>query len=106
MLAYTSLENIGKENTMPDNYNYYKEEMTRIIPVDQYGVSIQIRTTVGYTKWLQLNPESFKSLQETFFPVSKEDRALSALKKWLSLKRGQHAPAELVAETMGLLGVD
>lgn len=51
---------------MPEKFNYYKEEMTRILPVDEYGVSIQIRTTKGYTKWLALNPESFRELQSAF----------------------------------------
>ena len=92
---------------MPEKYNYYKDEMTRILPVDQYGVSIQIRTTKGHTKWLNLNPESFQTLQETFKEqITLEGQALSVLKKWVALERGSHAPAELVVETMELLGVE
>lgn len=51
---------------MDETYNYYKEEMKRILPADEYGISIQIRTTKGYTKWLALNAESFKIFQEIF----------------------------------------
>jgi hypothetical protein len=34
---------------------------------------------------------------------AERDQAFSVLKKWVSLERGSHAPAELVAETMELL---
>jgi len=90
---------------MPEKYNYYRDEMSRILPVDQYGVSIQIRTNVGHTKWMALNPQSFQILQETFKEqVTIEGQAKAIFKKWVSLERGSHAPAELVAETMEFLG--
>jgi hypothetical protein len=99
---------------MPEQYIYYKDEMARILPVDQYGVSIKIRTQVGQTKWLALNPDCFKNLQEIFKEqITAEGQAQVILKKWLaSLDRDPHAvckfsgviPAELVAETLEFLG--
>ena len=81
--------------------------MVRLLPVDQYGVSFQIRSALGHTKWLQLNPESFNNLQEVFHDqVTKEGQAAAILKKWVGLERGSHAPAALVAETMEFLGVE
>jgi phytoene dehydrogenase-like protein len=93
---------------MSEKSNYYKDEMARILPVDQYGVLIQIKTTVGHTKWLALNPSSFQSLQETFKEqITSEGQAKKIFQKWLCLERGEHAPAELVTETMEfLLGVE
>lgn len=88
-----------------EKFNYYREEMTRVIPVDQYGMSFQLRTTRGTTKWMLLNGESLRVFNEVIVPAL-PDRAIQAeelLKKWVSLERGSHAPAELVANTMELL---
>ena len=54
---------------MPEKYNYYRDEMQRILPIDQYGISIQIRTSSGKTKWMSLNRESLKILNEVIVPV-------------------------------------
>ena len=52
-----------------EEYNYYREEMSRLLPVDQYGFSFQIRTTRGTTKWLALNPDSLRIFNELIVPA-------------------------------------
>lgn len=54
---------------MAEKYNYYREEMKRVLPIDQYGISIQIRTTTGNTKWLALNAESLRVFNEVIVPA-------------------------------------
>jgi hypothetical protein len=50
---------------MSEPYRYYDEEAKSLLPIDQYGVSIKMRSTKGETKWLQLNEESFKAVSYT-----------------------------------------
>jgi hypothetical protein len=48
---------------------YYEDEMRRILPVDEYGISIQIKTSSGSTKWLTLNAESFQAFNAIIVPT-------------------------------------
>jgi len=47
---------------MSEPYKFYDAEAKCLLPIDQYGVSIKMRSTSGETKWLQLNEESFKAV--------------------------------------------
>ena len=76
-----------------------------MIPVDQYGMSFQLRTTKGTTKWMALNAESLRVFNEVLVPAL-PDRG-NIRDKWLdeikNLTVSGGGPAELVAKIMKLL---
>lgn len=43
---------------MKEKYCYVKEELKKLLPVNEYGVSIKLRSDSGETKWLLLDNEA------------------------------------------------
>ncbi len=44
--------------------NYYAKELSKLLPIDEYGVRIQLSSSNGQTKWIALNRESIKELND------------------------------------------
>ena len=42
---------------------YYIDQMKRLNPVDEFKVSIKIRSTSGETNWMELNADCFTALR-------------------------------------------
>lgn len=42
--------------------NYYEDELQNLLPVDQYGVQIVLKTTKGKTKNMDLNKQCFEAI--------------------------------------------
>lgn len=42
---------------------YYHDQMKRLVPVDEFKVSIKMRSSSGETHWMELNAESFLALR-------------------------------------------
>lgn len=42
---------------------YYQDQMKRLYPVDEFKVSIMMRSTSGETNWLTLNADCFTALR-------------------------------------------
>lgn len=56
--------------------SYYEDELNSILPIDEYGVSIQLRSNGRSTKWMRLNEECVTALKGFIDRLPKEKDAL------------------------------
>jgi hypothetical protein len=57
---------LDEEEMIVENYDYYAGELKRLLPVNQYGIQIQLSSDTNKTKYLDLNRECIKALEDFF----------------------------------------
>ncbi len=60
MMRYMSKK---EEKDLKENFSYYRDEIKSILPEDEYGVQVQMSSTKGKTKWMNINKDFFKALE-------------------------------------------
>jgi hypothetical protein len=63
---------ISKDKITEDAMSYYDSELKQLLPIDEYGISFQMKAGNKSTKWITLNRESIISL-ENFLNYIKQD---------------------------------
>jgi len=66
-----SFKEFIETNKIDEATTYYAEELNRLLPADEYGISFQFSSNKGKTKWITLNDESRLALID-FLQKSKE----------------------------------
>jgi hypothetical protein len=44
--------------------SYYKSELNNVLPIDDYGCTIKIKSSKGESKWLNVNSDFVKAFNE------------------------------------------
>lgn len=66
-----SFKKFIETNKIDEATTYYADELNRLLPADEYGISFQFSSNKGKTKWITLNDESRLALID-FLQKSKE----------------------------------
>ena len=61
---------LTEDEMIVENYDYYYSQLEKLLPIDEYGITIKVRSTNGQTNELNLNEESLKAL-EVFYKENK-----------------------------------
>lgn len=57
------IEILKKDNSkIQENFKYYRDQIKSILPEDEYGVRVQMQSSRGSTKWMNLNKDFFEAL--------------------------------------------
>ena len=68
-------EYLNKDKIVEDNESakrYYDSELKSLLPIDEYGISFQMRSGGKSTKWITFNRDSLTAL-ENFINYIKQD---------------------------------
>jgi hypothetical protein len=58
-----SFKDYLKEELDDSEYNYYEKELKQLFPIDEFGVSFQMKAGNKSTKWITLNSKSILALE-------------------------------------------
>jgi len=64
-----------------DTYDYTAEQMKQLLPVDQYGIQIKMKSTSGETKWLTIAPKGYEGGADTLNKIVRGLRSALRLEK-------------------------
>jgi hypothetical protein len=55
-----------EKEKIEENYGYYLKELEQTLPIDEYGANFQLVSNNGKSKWISLNSDSLKALNDFY----------------------------------------